>query len=201
MSIIAIEGPDKSGKRTHTTLLTKSFVSLGCSAKRIEVPFKDGTFHTIIYWMLRNGLAKRLPNLFQFIQFMNKFVFQWTYLLYCRLAYDYVVLDRWALSSIVYGDAGGANKAFTRFLYLFLVKPDLTFVMSGTSYDRDTIDDVYERDVDLQRAVRHGYVDWALDNPDDHVVLNNVGTKNEVATKIWATVMLHVLDQRRGTSL
>lgn len=186
--LVAIEGPDKMGKQTQSHMLTHSLRRYGDRVKLVEVPFNDRLTHKLIYFMLRNGQAKKYPNLFQFVQFLNKFIFQWTVLLWLRLTCAAVVLDRWSLSAIVYGDATGVNPTFNRLLYHLLAKPSVTVVLHGPSYKRKTVDDVYEKDSALQVAVRKGYYDWVQDHPSDHDLIDNQGTVEEVHERIMSAV-------------
>jgi dTMP kinase len=189
-TIIAIEGPDRVGKATQTDLLVKNLRSNGHKVLHVEVPIKSFVTYPLIYWMLRNGLAKKMPNLFQFVQFLNKFMFQTLKLLFCRWVYDFIVFDRWSLSAIVYGDASGANAKFNRFLYKFLWKPDGIVVMVGQARNATTRD-VYESDNTLQTQVRNGYAKWYHDHSDDVVIVDNMGTRDEVHSRI-----MKVLDER-----
>jgi hypothetical protein len=75
-TLIAVEGADRVGKCTQSTSIVKMFNDMHRRARRIEIPFNDRLTYKVIYWMLRNGLAKKTPNLFQFVQFLNKFLFQ-----------------------------------------------------------------------------------------------------------------------------
>lgn len=186
--LVAIEGPDKVGKQTQSNMLAHSLRRYGERVSLVEVPFRDGVTHPIIYWMLKNGKAKTYPNLFQFVQFLNKFVFQWTILLWLRFVCDFVVLDRWSLSAIVYGDATGVNKSFNRVLCWLLKSPDITVVLHGASYKRKSVDDVYEKDSTLQLAVRKGYYDWVQEHPSDHELIDNQGTVDEVHERILDAV-------------
>lgn len=186
--LVAIEGPDKAGKFTQSELLTKRLQRSGYNVTLVEIPFNDHLTHKVIYAMLRNGSAKRFPNLFQFIQFLNKFIFQLTYLLWLRLFYDYVILDRWSLSAIVYGDATGVNKWFNRVLYSLLLRPNVTLILHGPSFKRNSVDDVYEKDSELQLAVRKGNYDWAQEHPVDHELIDNTGTRDDVHGRIMAVV-------------
>ena len=154
-----IEGPDKMGKATQSKMLVNSLrAEQGNKTKvtLVEVPFNDRLTHRVIYWMLRNGLAKKAPNLFQFVQFLNKFFFQIFVLPYLLLTNDYVVFDRWSLSAIVYGGATGVNKNFNEFLYSLLYKPNGTVVLTGRPHFRKGSDS-YESDNDLQSTVRELY--------------------------------------------
>lgn len=188
--LVAVEGPDKVGKQTQVAMLAHTLRRYGDRVAQVEVPFNDRLTYRAIYWMLRNGRAKTWPNAFQFVQFVNKFIFQWTYLLWLRLTCDFIVLDRWSLSAIVYGDATGVTPWFNRVMYHLLVRPELTLILHGPSFKRNTVDDSYEKDSTLQKAVREGYYDWALDHPDDHELINNQGARDEVHATVMGT-MIH----------
>lgn len=186
--LVVVEGPDKVGKATQTQLLVHTLRRYGDRVTRVEVPYNDRLTYRLIYWMLRTGKAKTYPNAFQFVQFVNKFIFQWTVLLFLRLTNDVIVFDRWSLSAIVYGDATGVNPAFNRVLYHLLVRPDVTVVLHGASFKRATVDDVYEKDSNLQVAVRKGYYAWAMEHPEDHELVDNQGTQGEVHERVLDVV-------------
>jgi thymidylate kinase len=188
-TIIVVEGADKMGKQTQTKMIAESLKLFGHKVSLVEVPVNDNFTHKVIYWMLRNGLARRFSNLFQFVQFMNKFIFQFTGLLKLRLTNDFVVLDRWSLSSIVYGDATGTNKIFNRILYSLLVRPKVTVILHGPSFSRSTIDDVYEKDSKLQNDVKKRYYDWANSHPSRHELIDNQGTKEIVHGRVLFSIM------------
>ena len=187
--IIALEGADRVGKQTQTIMLCDTLRSYGKKVKLVEVPVNDHLTYNMIYGMLRNGWAKSLPNLFQFVQFMNKLLFQWTRLIWLRLFYDVVILDRWKLSSIVYGDATGANKTFNRILYFFLKSPEKTIVLHGPSFKKAADgDDVYEKDSELQLAVKEGYFYWVEDHIEDHETVDNQGPKELVHERVLMAI-------------
>ena len=171
--IIVIEGADAVGKATQSKMLTHSLKRYGDRVKLLEIPFNDGVTFDLLYKMLHNGQAKTHPNLFQFIQFLNKFIVQCTVLLWYWLICDYVILDRWSLSSVIYGDSSGANKKFSRLMYAFLTHPNLTIVLHGNSFARKRANDVYEADRELQSKVRAAYYDWALEFPYSHFIVFN----------------------------
>lgn len=183
--LIAVEGPDKVGKRTQTTALVSAFRAAGVDAKRVEVPFNDGVTHRLIYWMLRTGRARRQPTAFQFVHFLNKLLFQCTYLLWLRFKHDLIVLDRWSLSATVYGDAAGVNRTFSRAMHGVLVRPAVTVVLDGSAFPRDgQADDSHEVDLEFQARVADLYRRWAIAHPDDHRVVDNRGTRQEVTATI-----------------
>lgn len=191
-SIIALEGADRVGKFTQTQLLVNNLNKQGFKATSVEVPIKSPITYRLIYWMLKNGLAKKTPNLFQFVQFLNKFFFQTFKLLFIRWMYDYIIFDRWAASAIVYGNASGANKTFNRFLFNSLWRPDATIVLQGLPKTNDQ-EDVYEKDNKLQSDVRTGYAQFYIDNLHDVALIDNTGTREDVHGKIMT-----LLDKRFG---
>ena len=190
--VVVIEGPDKVGKETQSNMLAHSLRLQGDRVSLVEIPFNDHFTYTVIYKMLRSGSAKRWPNVFQFIQFLNKLIFQWTVLLVLRFVCDIVVLDRWSLSSIVYGDATGVNKTFNRILFWLLLKPHVTCVLHGPSFVRKSVDDVYEKDTDLQIAVRTGYYDWVQEHPFDHDLIDNQGSHDDVHERVLDVVLTEI---------
>lgn len=163
--LIAICGPDRVGKATQTHLLVDFLNQSGFKACCIEVPVRGNITYPVIYWMLRNGLAKKLPKVFQWLQYFNRQIFQWTKLSRLRRQYDFIVFDRWSLSTIVYGAAEGVSEEFTIPLMKRLVKPDLTLVLLGPAHDHSP-EDVYEKDFQLQQTVRVLYKEWCLNNDD-----------------------------------
>lgn len=161
--LIAICGPDKVGKETQSKMLTAYLRSNGFKVAHFEIPYNDYFTHKIIYWMLRNGLAKTYPGLFQLIQFMNKRIFERFVLSKVEHENDYVILDRWSLSALIYGLATGVNKQSCRDQFQKLKTPDATIVLMGKAMS-DKKDDSYEADNYIQRRVRELYTDWAEDN-------------------------------------
>lgn len=160
-NLIAIEGADKCGKATQALKLAQRLRSDGFKVATFEVPYNDHVSHKLIYWFLKKGYAKTLPNLFQTLQCMNKLIFQWTVLLWAFIKNDFIILDRWKLSSLVYGNATGVNKWLGKLLYYVLKEPDATIILHGTSFKRlSTQDDVYERDFVLQNKVKQAYYEW-----------------------------------------
>jgi thymidylate kinase len=187
--LIVIEGPDRVGKETQSyKLFSQIHTETNSSAAIMEVPINDRLTYPLIYWMLRNGLAKKFPNLFQTIQFLNKLLFQILHLPALLSLGDYVILDRWSLSAIVYGDASGSSRWLNRFFWRVLKKPDLTLILHGPMHKRHDVPDSYETDTSLQLAVRRGYYDWAQEHPDDHELIDSQGTVSEVHERIICVV-------------
>lgn len=169
--MIVVEGPDRTGKQTQTLRLRDYFVSLGKKAVVVEVPIKGSYTYNIIYWMLRNGLAKRMPHTFQLLQFLNRWRFQWNMLPKIEQDNDYVIFDRWSLSTSVYGLAEGLSSEFVNSLYVRLKRPDYTFILLGDAHEHEA-EDVYEKDGELQKSVRRHYADWASQQTSGCRVIN-----------------------------
>lgn len=190
---ICFEGPDRSGKATQSEMLEEYFRNTGYEVVRYEVPINDRITHPLIYWMLKNGSAKRFPNLFQTIQFLNKAFFQIFLSFNCTYKYDFVILDRWKLSGEVYGSIEGVNPWLLRTYNWILFDPNVTFVLTGQPW-RTSIDgrDVYEKDGLLQEKVRTLYQDIAraLESKKQGVfsIEYTVETPSQIQKKIVETL-------------
>jgi thymidylate kinase len=183
--VLVVEGPDKVGKETQSKMLERAFVNAGYRTLRVEVPSKScPRTHALIYKMLHDGSAKRWPNFFQFVQFLNKFLFQLLVMPALLKNVDILILDRWSLSAIIYGNATGVNLRFNEFLYNRLMKPDMTLVFHGKSYRRLSADDSYEKDADLQEKVAIAYHTWGVKHPHDHLLVNNERSVEEIHSGI-----------------
>jgi len=184
-SIIVIEGADMQGKTTQSKMLLQSLYDAGYRTALFEIPYNGGGWsYRAIYWALKNGFAKRHPNVFQVFHFFNKLGFQLFRLPEVERDYNVIVLARWKLSSVVYGEACGTNSWLSRFMYRFLRKPTITFVLDGASYSRPGAPDSYEKDSDLQTRVKAGYREWARKNMWDHVIIDSHGSPQEVSARI-----------------
>ena len=180
---IVIEGPDRVGKATQTELLRQNLTAAGHRVTKVEVPVRTNFAYHIVYWMLRNGLAKSLPRVFQWFQYFNRQVFQWFKLPRLERDSDYIIMDRWSLSTVVYGAATGVPKDFTAKLYDRLRRPDHTFIILGPSH-RHEAEDVYESDTKLQQDVRIGYSTWSLFNEDVSSVLSSLDDRETTSVEI-----------------
>lgn len=169
--LIAICGPDKVGKETQSRMLTASLREAGYKVALVEVPIRDAITHYVIYKMLKNGSAKKFPNLFQYVQHLNKKIFQEFVMKDLDEKNDFIVLDRWKLSATIYGYATGADPTKTQKQNNTLRDPELTIILSGQPHI-ERIDDVYEADKQLQSTVRFLYNQWAINNPDMCVIID-----------------------------
>src|SRR5690606_2858679 len=122
------------------------------------------------------------------------FIFQAFVLPALKRKYEIIVLDRWSLSSIVYGIAAGVSPWFVRFLNNVLFKPDVVIILVGKPFDRDDVNDAYEKDEELQRQVAKLYVTMGVDNNQPGTFsVNNEGTPDEILARI-----VTVLTRRPG---
>lgn len=182
--IIVIEGPDRVGKATQSKMLCEKLVDAGFKATVIEVPIKSNPVYHFIYWMLRNGIAKKFPKFFQWNQYFNRQIFQWFHLPRLEQDYDYIIMDRWSLSTVVYGSATGVSEKFTSKLFRRLRQPYFTFILLGNSHSHEH-EDVYESDDNLQSRVREKYRHWAELNTYSCAVVNCNNDKKLILEEIW----------------
>jgi len=161
---ILIEGPDRLGKSTQTSLLTKYFRFHGHKVTFVKSPFNDKITYPLIYWMLNAGWARVFPNLFQVIQFINKLIFQWFKLPWLLRGNDFIIFDRWNISMWAYGLPDGANAWLTERMFRFIKEPDYTVIMDGDPHIM-TGGDSYESDLAYQRRVRSLYLNWVVQHP------------------------------------
>lgn len=183
--LVVFEGPDCVGKGTLSRALVADLTAEGKNVIRVE-PTKEShpRGRKLIYSMLDSGAAKRHPNLFQLVQFMNRLYFQLFKLPKLMRDHELVILDRWALSGYVYGRCEGINSILNNAMYWFAKRPDLVLVLSGRSYKRpSTTDDSYEKDTKLQDAVRTEYL-LASMYRQDHLYVHNDRTVDELRKDI-----------------
>lgn len=195
--IVSFEGRDCVGKSTQARLFHQSLVDEGFKSSLIKIPFNDFLTHRIIYWMLFNGLARRYPTLFQFIQFINKFLFQTFVLTYLMLTRDFIVLDRWVMSSQAYGDADGASKIVTQTMNKLLLNPNRIVLIGGPVRKRPGAEDSYEKDNVYQARVANNYC--KLSKGHNVVFFANIdGTPEEIATHVsWRLYLSGLTNFRR----
>lgn len=186
--IVVFEGADRCGKATQSELLKQHIKNLGMSVAIIEVPIRSAITYKIIYWMLQNGLAKKFPYIFQIFQFANRKFFEWTKLSRLEADNDVIILDRWSLSTIVYGGAEGVSHKFTVGLSKFLRQPDHTFILLGEAFPH-AAEDVYEADLELQEKVREGYAIWAMNNSPSCTLMDCRQEKKSLSKKVQAVLV------------
>jgi dTMP kinase len=167
---VAIEGCDKMGKATQAQLLAETLIQYGNLTVLVEIPRRSTITGDIIYWMLGNGLANKLPSLFQLAHSLNRFQFQ-TFELFTGY-FDYIIFDRWTSSSIAYGLATKVPEWLLNLFKYPLIVPDLVIVLTGKKFSRGS-DDSYEADTELQKSVSEKY-SHLVNTKDNHVEISNL---------------------------
>lgn len=183
---IALEGPDRVGKKTQSELLRNSLEKGGNKVELLEVPWNDGITYRAIYYMLEHGKASKYPTLFQVIQNSNKILCQLVKSFQFRKA-DYVIFDRWRLSSWVYGCSTYANMRIVRAMFNMLRRPDLTVVLVGNRLIKKE-DDEYEKNSRLQTRVRRVYSRAELIEKNTVVIDINGKSREQVHEEIMTAL-------------
>jgi len=150
---IAIEASDMMGKSVTSRLLAQKFNNAGIKAICVEPICDNG----LIRWMLKSGTALRWPNVFQFLQWMNRVWFEHCALNHLISIYDVVIVDRWMLSAFVYGICTHTWMWLVKLTTNTLRKPDVNIVLVGDKHYADKQLDSYETDNALQDDIADSY--------------------------------------------
>lgn len=193
--LVSFEGPDAVGKETQAKMLCNYYNSNNIRAVYYEFPLNDSgvmlsnvTFK-LIKKMLTSGFANKYPNLFQAVQFMNKFFFNALTLPKLMNAYDVVILDRWSASVLVYGYASNVNKKLALKMFTLLRHADITVILNGSSFNKDNKDS-YEKDNELQTRVKKYYTEYQNDYNSIRNILNL--SPNQDIQKIHKTIIDYI---------
>jgi dTMP kinase len=185
--LIALEGADRVGKATQATLLKEALTTLGVRTTVAEVPYKDEVTHPEIYRFLRDGGAHRFPQAFQTLHAINRRLFQTEALPSLMLEFDVIILDRWNLSTRVYGSVGGCDEELTEIVLRGVVEPTRTLVLDALPWPKPDLD-VLEVDTDFQQRVREKYRGWCLRDPSRFVLIDAARNLDAVHQDILAAV-------------
>lgn len=193
--LVSFEGPDAVGKETQAKMLCNYYNSNNIRAVYYEFPLNDSgvmlsnvTFK-LIKKMLTSGFANKYPNLFQAVQFMNKFFFNALTLPKLMNAYDVIILDRWSASVLVYGYASNVNKKLALKMFTSLRHADITVILNGNSFNKDNKDS-YEKDNELQTRVKKYYTEYQNDYNSIRNILNL--SPNQDIQKIHKTIIDYI---------
>lgn len=183
--LIALEGADRVGKATQAKLLKEALTTLGLRATVEEIPYRDGVTHPEIYRCLRDGDAQRYPQVFQTLHAINRRLFQTKVL--PALEFDVIILDRWSLSTRVYGLVGGFDEELTETVLRGLVEPARTLVLDAPPWPKENLD-VLEADTVFQQQVRDEYRGWCLRDPRRFVLIDAARSSEAVHQDILVAV-------------
>jgi thymidylate kinase len=186
--LIAFEASDMQGKSYQAKRLVEKLNLFGITSAYVEPIRNSDVFFWFTRFALDLGIAKQYKNLFQLVQFANRLIFQFGTLREYLNNHEVVVLDRWALSGLIYGNADGANKFLTKILYKCLKKPDVTIVLHGEPYRSSRPKkDTYELDDAMQKRVNDDYVAWAKSEHTARLIKSS-GSKTCVHLGVFASV-------------
>lgn len=189
--VIVFEGPDGVGKTTQVALLTQALWNNGWRVSTIKFPLRGTLTGDAIYRMLDSGWATRFPTVFQAVQLVDKLIPQMLCMPYILKSNDYIVLDRWNDSCLVYGMASGVAPWFMRLASKLLLDPDLVVVLDGDGHRQQsaTEGDAYERDNAFQARVKAEYLALAAANPLTHHVVDSSGQPRAVQNRVWSILI------------
>lgn len=187
---IIVEGIDRLGKSTQTKLLVDFLKKKNFRVKFIKSPYNDGVSYPLIYWMLRSGYARKLPNVFQLIHFFNKMMFQWFVLPKLLGQNDFIVFDRWNISMWAYGLPDGANRWLTELLFNYIAEPDFTVILDGEPHAMTETGDSYEKDRKYQKEVKSLYLNWVVAHPCSVVQVD----ANQPVQDVFEDVLQYLYD-------
>ena len=186
--LIAFEGLDQSGKQTQAELLRDRLKQGGRKARLVSFP----DYGTSIGEEIARALAGERdygPDVMQLLYVANRYerkadLQRWLdggLILVC---------DRYAASSVAYGEAQGLEPRWLEELQKFLPAASLTIMLDiapDTAVQRKAVDrDRYERDLALQARVRESYRRQAREQ--DWILLDAERGKDEVAADVFNVV-------------
>ena len=183
---IALEGIDGCGKTTHTKLLAQWLSSQGFSVVCTDEP-TNGPIGMVIKQILKGRL--RVPVEVEVYLFAADRAWHLAHVILPALEQGKVVItERYVASSIAYQIARGADPRIVKRANRFALKPDLAIFidvppeLAASRVRRDRTPDEFERNIELQRRVRRGY----LAQVRDGILLrvDGVGSREKIQREI-----------------
>jgi dTMP kinase len=186
--LIAFEGLDQSGKQTQAEHLRDRLKADGRKARLVSFP----DYGTSIGEEIARALAGEReygPDVMQLLYVANRYerkpdLVRWLgggLILVC---------DRYAASSVAYGEATGLDAAWLTDMQRLLPAAALTIVLDiapETAVKRKAVDrDRYERDLALLARVRESYRRQASQN--GWIVIDGERSKDVIAEDVYAAV-------------
>jgi len=186
--IVALEGPDRLGKSTQAKLVETAMDVEGTRGVIDKCPYKDGVTYKRIYEMLRTGEAVKYPTVFQTLQGANRRAFQHKLLPTLALHFDVVIIDRWNVSTLVYGTEAGVPIETTECILKGIVEPDLVWLFEGEPFAAPDADDAYEADKEFQARLRKGYARWAEAHPEITMRVDANRPKHQICAELMVSL-------------
>ena len=184
MSLIAIEGIDRSGKRTHSMVLLERLRRMGRRVEYVTFPDYKTPLGKEIKKFLR-GRIKFRPEVRQLLYVANRWERANDI---CRWLKEgkIVIADRYIPSGIAYGLANNLELEWMLKIEKGLPVTDVVIVIDipvDTAHKREKAKDLYEADELFQERVRKAYLNLAEQFGWD--VIDGKGSINEIAVNIW----------------
>lgn len=129
--IIVFEGPDGVGKTTQAKLTVDKLPNSIYQKSPFITKINGSKTYNLIYDWLKDGRALSNPLDFQKLFIHNRN--EWIENDYpeLKLAYDYIILDRWSLSTWIYGLNSGINiNELKKLIDSSQLKIDLQFIFT-----------------------------------------------------------------------
>ena len=186
--LIAFEGLDQSGKQTQAEMLRDRLKQDGHKARLVAFPDYGTSIGEEIARALQ-GERDYEPDVMQLLYIANRYerkpdLQRWIdggLILVC---------DRYAASSVAYGEAQGLDPSWLTDMQKFLPRASLTIMLDiapETAVQRKAVDrDRYERDLAMQARVRESYTRQAT--TERWVVLDGERTKDAIAEDVFTAV-------------
>ena len=187
MSLIVIEGIDRSGKKTHAMLLLERFRREGRKGEYITFPdYQTPLGKEINRFLL--GRTQFRPEVRQLLYVANRWervndIFNW--LREGRI----VIADRYIPSGLAYGLANNLELEWMLKMETGLPIGDIVLVIDvpvDVARRRENAKDLYEEDKVFQEKVRNAYL--TLADQFDWKIIDGDGTIKEIAKRIWTYV-------------
>ena len=187
--LIAFEGLDQSGKQTQAELLRDRLKQDGRKSRLVSFPDYGTSIGEEIARALQ-GERDYGPDVMQLLYIANRYERKPDLLRWLEGGLI-LVSDRYAASSIAYGEAFGLDPAWLKAIQQYLPPPSLTIVLDiapETAVGRKLVDrDRYERDLAMQARVRESYQRQASVE-ENWVVIDGEQSKDAIAAEVFSVV-------------
>lgn len=172
--VVAFEGLNRGGKSTQKKMAEVVLASsTGYQIRSLKFPNRQTHVGALIYGHFESEIHLDTTTL-QYLLEANKMESQELIQGWMSESVDYILIDRYLLSGLVYGIGRGLDRSFILSLQSPLIKPTLTLV-----YDLDVATALSrfqekterdEQDLDLMHLVRRAYLNEAALDPTIHVI-------------------------------
>jgi dTMP kinase len=202
LKIIALEGLDKSGKATQTKLLTERLRSEGYNVVQSEFHRYDTPTGELIMKWLRKEYDVDQTTI-ELIMAADKQAQQNWIKQLGKDDVDFLILDRYTLSQIVYSQASGLSAMWVSDLQENLLQPDLNIIidipaeesMRRKGKHNNGENDRYESDRQLLEEVGRLYRSFYTTTTNaPRVIINGVRDIAAIHEEIFTVVSEHILE-------